>query len=183
VRVLGGDPGGLILIDRSIDGFFRSFSAFLLLVPLYVLIAIADHRVLAQSAGLEISEVPQLPTFVAAALVEVLDWIVFPLVMVPVARLLRLEPSYASFVTTRNWAKTFVDLAGGLPFVAVGFGLLTGPFGDILLIAGFAAQIFLRWRVAVAALPATASVRAAVVVLEVLILLLVNQLVLRLFGL
>ena len=93
------DPDAMAGFNLSIDGFWRSFYAAVLLLPPYAVLF-----------GLSYMELPPVerPAIGAYAGVKMLlylaGWASFPLVMIPVAKLLRLGDAYIPMIIACNWA-------------------------------------------------------------------------------
>ena len=79
------DARGLGYFNVTLDGFWRSFIGALVVLPLTVLTMMTEAR------GAEIDWLPELLRYAG-------DWLLFPLVMIPIARLLGLSQQYVPFV-------------------------------------------------------------------------------------
>jgi hypothetical protein len=108
VRLMKGDRSGLALLDRSRDGFWRSFLAALLLAPLYALylMMMYDGATTASS---------DLRVALAEALRYIIDWTLFPVVLLELVRLMDRSQRYIGSVVALNWAN--------VPFLIVAVAL------------------------------------------------------------
>ncbi len=114
------DPRGMQYFDISLEGFWRSFFALALVVPF------ALHSLVTNYPETEASTT--WVTFVVAAY-YIVDWISFPLLMIPVAQALRLSHTYIPFIIASNWttvvqSAVFFGLSlfaqtGALPLLAM----------------------------------------------------------------
>ena len=97
VRLMKGDLAGLALLDRSREGFWRSFRPAVLLAPLYAfyLMMIYDGATTSSS---------DLRVAVAEGLRYVIDWTLFPVVLLELSRLMGRAPRYIGTVVALNWA-------------------------------------------------------------------------------
>jgi hypothetical protein len=97
VRLMKGDLSGLTLLDRSREGFWRSFRPALLLAPVYALHVLARY-----------TEVTAAASNGKIALVETLrysiEWTLFPVVLLELSRLLGRTSRYIGAVVALNWA-------------------------------------------------------------------------------
>lgn len=107
VRLARFDEGGMASFDVSLDGFWRSFSAALLLAPFVAVL---------RAHGFPPTDSPLL----LVGLIEVTEyaasWAVFPVVMVFLARFLGLSARYVPFIVAWNWSMV-VQIAFLFPIV------------------------------------------------------------------
>jgi hypothetical protein len=129
------------LFDTSIDGFWKSFQAIVLVAPVYALSAIAD-----QQAYLAILEpgtsFDQAAYFTARTLTLALDWVTIPVLLALLAPALGIRGGYSAYIVVRNWATVFTSI----PFALISLLDLAGLFpGEAILFpAGIALAISLR---------------------------------------
>lgn len=114
-----GRPGGLALLDRTIEGFWRSFGVILLVLPINALTMFAVSRI-------DDTDQPVGSLFVDGLPILVLDWVAFPVLLAILARPLDVSQSYVSYVVARNWAAPLAAVMLMVPFVLEGAGW-TGP--------------------------------------------------------
>jgi hypothetical protein len=86
------DARGVGHFNITLDGFWRSFVGALLVLPLTVL------TMLAESGGTEIAWSTEAVRYAGG-------WMLFPIVMIPIARLLGLSQHYVGFVIAYNWTQ------------------------------------------------------------------------------
>lgn len=177
VLMLRRDPAAMAHFDVSVEGFWRSFAAPLLVTPVNLVavlpVALALERDATQMAVVRI-------------LTDLSAIVAFPLLMVPVARLLGLGGTYVPFIVANNFASlpiavvymmltavvAFAGAVGGLSGVAtvqfwIGLPLLALVLGYI-------------WQVARIALQAPAGTAAAITAIQYLLALVLEQLFERL---
>lgn len=91
------DRRGVDYFDKSLKGFWRSFFAAVLVLPLFIILI-----------ALRFGE-PGLTTnafrYVSIELISyVVSWVAFPLVILPFARQFDREDNYLGFIVAYNWA-------------------------------------------------------------------------------
>ncbi len=79
-RLFLGKPDAMRFFDASVDGFWRSFRAIILVAPLYALTALADRHDLLTDAN-PIDDFGNGPFWAAKALTLALDWVTLPILL------------------------------------------------------------------------------------------------------
>lgn len=164
------DRGAYRLFTQSEAGFWRSFSAILIIAPLY-LYATSVQTQLPGDATAEATPVA------AAILGLILQWIGWPLAMVPIARLAGLQQGYARYIIAYNWSSVLVIALLMPPLILLDIGIL-GPgtalfLSFILMIISF----YYRWYVAQTAFDTTGLMAAALVLADFVLSLAINRMV------
>jgi hypothetical protein len=170
-------PDAMGQFDISVDGFWRSFRAFWLVLPSYALVVLAQYCMTPPgsiSGG----------TFVLENAVSfALDWVTFPIILALAAARLGISGTYPAFIVARNWT----GVIGSLPFGLIALlnltGFTDGGFLSILWLASFA--LFLRYGFIVArqALRVPIVFATALVVADLLVSLAIQSGLNSLFGL
>lgn len=128
--VMLGRPQGLQKLDITLEGFWRSFGAFVLILPFAVLALISQERLAIEGAD-------ALPPPRGGLALEIgvlaIDWIAFPLLFAVVARPLGLGPGYVPFIVARNWASVVLGALMAVVHALFLVGILPGPFATLLL--------------------------------------------------
>lgn len=121
------------MFDRSSSAFFWSFFALVLAAPIQFI----GSEI--QAANLP-ADIPATTTgmLIAQLFTFLLDWLVFPLVMIPVCRQLGLGAHYASYITAFNWSKA-VLYAVTVPIYA---WLITDPENGLIMMIAFMVTIW-----------------------------------------
>ncbi len=142
-QVMKGDPDGMNDLDTSVEGFWRSFGALILIVPVIVLSLLADKQLEVDVKELAGSFLP-VPVLVFLILI---DWILFPALMALASRPLGLANQYVPFIVARNWASVLASalsipplllyLAGVLPVML----LILFSYAVLMLIGFFSYRI------------------------------------------
>jgi len=161
--------------DVSYEGFFRSFLAMAIAAPLYPLIVLGERGIVAAASQIEggarFLGIHGLS--LAYCLIEagsyVASWIVFPLVMVFISRLIGAGARYVPFVVAYNWG-TCIVLAVTAAMHALylaGIASLTVTAFLYYPVVGFALSY--RWWIARKGLEVPGFTAAGIVILDVLI--------------
>lgn len=97
------DRSGVKYFDQSLQGFWRSFFAAVLVLPLYMaLIALRfGEPGLTQNTFRYVS---------IELIAYVVSWVAFPLIMLPFARQFDREENYLGFIVAYNWASVLQSL-------------------------------------------------------------------------
>jgi hypothetical protein len=123
-RVFLDKPDASQFFDLSVEGFWRSFRAFGLMIPFYGLMAAAEYRALI-AANADVGESAFILT---KAVASGIDWILFPMLLALIAEPLGITRSYTSFVIARNWGSVLASV----PSVVVNLLYVLGIFDDDL---------------------------------------------------
>lgn len=120
-RLMRLDVGGMAFFNLSVAGFWRSFFAAVFVAPM-LLIEFEPRE-------------PDAPGLASELLRFVLGWILYPLIMVPIAQLLNRTANYAQFIIAAHWMTV---LQSAVLLIAYGFAqLLPGDFAAFLTLAVF----------------------------------------------
>ena len=165
------DASGLKYFDASLDGFWKSFFAAVLVAPAYVLIIVTDIAGAADAASAGVVRV-----FLVEALVYVILWTAFPLIMYHLAEQIDRSDQYKGFVVAQNWASV-IQMLILLPVVLLSAGaflpealLAALSFAVSLLVLGY------MWFITRCALNVSGAAAIGIVLLAVTIEYLVNGL-------
>ena len=175
VRLALRDTQALSMFDMTADGFYHSFAAMIVGLPLYIGFLSGWHDMvisLAAAAGhpLDAAELEfGARDFALSAIRYLLLWTVFPIAILFVLRFLNMTGRYSALVIAYNWSAIIVMLLFNVPLALFGLGV-TSPFATVaLLFTIFGFALYYRFFVAVAALQAGASTAMAVAVINVMI--------------
>ncbi len=154
------DRSGMRHFNLSVDGFWRSFFAAVLVAPGFALLV--AQKLGARTGPLDLGW---------AALVQIvayaLSWAAFPLAAVVLTQLLGLSRNYVRLIIALNWASVLqvgVFLAA-LVVELVMPGLLDGLI--VLLVTG--AILFYQWFVTRAALETTGGIALLLVLVDLIL--------------
>jgi hypothetical protein len=124
-RLLLGDQGAVVLFDVSVAGFWKSFFAAVLVLPIYL--------VMAATGAIEFDSSRSLPASVMIVLeFYVIAWVLWPLVIGHLLPVLDRGEKFTLYIVAYNWMSA---VGAGLFFTAI---LVTTL---LPISAGFAALI------------------------------------------
>ncbi|HVY21276.1 MAG TPA: hypothetical protein VHA70_14510 [Bauldia sp.] len=176
-KVFLSRPDAMRSFDTSLEGFWRSFQAILIVAPVYLLTELSDQMGLVTNGAAVAPE-----KFWATEILSlVLDWIALPALLAVIGGPLGIKRAYPAYIVVRNWA-TPLMLA---PFAAISLLSVLGVSEDILLIPSVAAVAYsLRFSYLVVRRTLTTHLDVAIgyVVLDVLVSLAVVRVVAKLTG-
>ncbi|NJO37419.1 MAG: hypothetical protein HC871_07075 [Rhizobiales bacterium] len=164
------DENGIGYFNISVEGFWRSFFAAVILAPFYMLSIGQDFMT------------PQGGFSFWAALVHFLtygaSWILFPLVAFFATDLLNLGHRFTALVVAVNWSSVLI-----FGLLAIGVGVVTlvqQALADLALVILTAGLIVYHWFVIKTALETTAAVAIAFVLFNFLLGAMLHQIADRL---
>lgn len=150
-------PPALSRFDLSVAGFWRSFGAALVSLPIYGLVLATSGRGLDGHA------------LTGALVIYGLNWVTFPIVMLAVSKLLGLSDNYVRYIIVYNWARVVIALVQApLPLLAASDVLSAGLFVVIATVVTATVLVY-QWRIARISLGAAWPAAVAVVVLDVVL--------------
>lgn len=157
-RLARRDPGGLACFDASPYGFWRSFWAAALVAPAFLLIDLL--------AGTLTTEA-DFRSLAIKAIGYVIDWTLFPVVMITIADSLGKWPLYTRYIVAYNWSAV-VQMAVLLPVAVLA---VSAPNHATMLLAQAVTIVLLVYRAYVAhvALAVNLGTAAGIVLLDVLL--------------
>lgn len=155
-----GDTRGLDLFDLSIEGFWRSFAAALLVAPAYLLLLAEQYATVGWPQH-------KLATVMAELVAYGCGWLSFPLAAIFLTRLLGLSARYVPLVVAVNWAATLQ--IGFYVAVVVLSLVLPQEVRTLLLFTATIAVLIYQWFVIRAALDTSGTIAFGLVVIDVLL--------------
>lgn len=158
-------PGAMRLFDVSVDGFWRSFAAVLLVVPSYAFAVLADRQTAAVTDPS--APVQGVAAFIGESVIGLgLDWIALPVILALLARPLGITSRYAAFIVARNWGAVL----GVIPFGVIGLmillGLVGGELASLLMFAALIVVLRYNYLIARRALDASLGFAIVIVILD-----------------
>lgn len=173
MRLARFDADAVRDFDRSFEGFFRSFFAALLCAPFYPILMFAERRYSAEmtaiESGAEFAGVSPVGTayYLYESAAYLGYWLTVPVAMIFLARLLRLEAHYVSYIVAYNWA-TCIVTAAKVPFSLIYLAGLVPP--DVFLATYYTLLLLTvayRWLIAQMALGAPPATIAGIILVDV----------------
>lgn len=170
-QLFRGRADGLALLDRTVEGFWRSFAAILLVLPVNAVTMLAVSRIddTDQTVGhLILDGLPVLVT----------DWVAFPVLLALAARPLGVTGTYVSYVVARNWAAPLAAALLMVPFLLEGAGWTSPPVTAFLSVISLGLVLRLHFVILRLALRTEIGPSAALVLADVI----VTLVIVALFG-
>lgn len=167
LRLARFDAAGLQYLDTSPEGFWKSFTAALWILPIYLPLTALNY-------GFE--RAPLSGHVVALEVLGyVIAWTAFPVVMLSVTRLFQRRQHFIRYIVAYNWASVWQIALYGAVSLLTEIGVLRGAVGDFIGLAAFGAILFYGWFVARAALDIPAPTAAGVVALDLTLALIIEK--------
>ena len=172
-RVAFIDPAALRYFNVTIEGFWHSFVAIpitlVLVLPQFVFDHAAALREGAETVSVELFTTVKVATFLAV-------WMVFPVAMIWISRLLRLTDRYVQFIIVWNWGNV-VGSAFMLPAAALhGFAFPTEGMAGTILLMFVLALLYYGVQVARAGLACGLGTAVGILIFEFVLHMLIDAL-------
>jgi hypothetical protein len=181
-RLFLNRPEAMLLFDLSIEGFWRSFQAIVLIAPIYALTVIADEQHLLNDSIAE-TGFSEAAFLFGRAVALLLDWVTFPILLALVARRLGIARSYPAYIVARNWSGVIASAPFGAIALLTLIGLVSNEFGALLSLVAIGVALRYNYVVARTALAAGFGFAVAIVAADFIVSLLIADGVERLFAL
>lgn len=181
-RLLKGDARGMTCFDTSIEGFFRSFWVFALLLVPYAISIAGDYKMQAVRAA-DPAQFPAGLFLVSEIAGYVLTWFAFPVVLALIARPLGIANRYVPYIVARNWTAPLGTAVYVVPVLLYLFDLVSTRALSGYLLFALLFNLYYSFVVTRIATGAPVAFSAGLVTLDVVLSLLVNALVDRIIGL
>jgi hypothetical protein len=165
------NPEGYRHFAQSEAGFWRSFSAIVIIAPLYLYATTVQVELPGEA------DPAASPSLAAAMVGLVLQWVGWPLAMVLIARVAGLQPGYARYIIAYNWSSVLVIALLMPPLILLDVGLVGAGFAVFLSFALMLVSLYYRWYVAQTAFETSGLVAAGLVFADLVLSLLINGLV------
>jgi hypothetical protein len=162
-RLAHFDQSGMYSFNLSIEGFWRSFFAMVLSFGFLIvrdLLSAPPEPVPEGEPLIELS-------LAAGTFAFVLDWVLYPVVMAVVTRLMGIDANYVPFIIAHNWSKFFGQTV--LAFAAMIATFLLGMGAPFLVLLLVGVYFVYMWFVTKTALLIPGSTAAALVILGFLL--------------
>ena len=159
------DIGGYDDFNQTEAGFWRSFSAVIIVAPLFLYAT--DLQIGMESA--EPGSDSPSSGLNAAFVSLVVQWAAWPLVMMVIARYAGLAGKYSRYIIAYNWSSILVMAVQIAPIYLFAQGGNLAEFGSLMFLAALALVIYYRWYIAFTALETTGSIASALVLADLVI--------------
>ncbi len=170
LQLLRRDRSGLNNFNMTEEGFWRSFLAMVLVLPMSVFAAVLFR---------ENAEVSSMALASRTSVNLVLQWAAFTALMLLFTRSFDLDHRYMRFITAYNWSSVIATGCMMVPVLLHSLGLLGVEASLVMVFFIFLAMLAYFWFVAREALETSGSIAAGIVLLDFLL----NVTIERIFGL
>jgi len=162
-----GDTSGMAFFNATEQGFWRSFTAAILIAPLFALLLTIRYHV--NEAGVSLLRFTAIET-----IAYVVSWVAFPLLLFHLTDILGIGYRFIRYIVAYNWASVLQNLLY-LPFaLLVEAHLVQGAgstfFGIILL----GLVLLYTWFVTRTALEVTNLLAAGLVMIDLVLSIFIN---------
>ena len=165
--IMRGRAEGLNRLDLSVEGFWRSFAAIVLIVP-FAVVGLISQRTFVEDG--EAAADPLTESGLGLESVALLgDWLTFPLVFAAMARPLGLAARYVPFIVARNWASVIITAMVSIVHAGHIVGLLPSELASLLLFLAVAIALRFSYVIARTTLGVPFTAAVPIVLLDLLI--------------
>lgn len=165
--IMRGRAEGLSRLDLSLDGFWRSFGAILLVAPFTVL-ALLSQAQLAATADVT-AEARATGVLGVEAVGVLVDWVAFPIVFALLARPLGLGDRYLAFIVARNWSAVLISAMAAFVYAPHLLGLFPSQLAPALFLMVLVVALRFAYVIARTALGVPWGVALPIVALDYLL--------------
>lgn len=175
-----GRREGLQRFDFSVDGFWRSFSAILYMLPFFAISVAVEHRL--RPEDVTIAGPTDAMFVVSRGLDLILDWVTMPVLLAVFAKRLGISRNYASYVVVRNWASVIMSAPQALIALLAGLGVVPIEFAAVVSLAIVGVMLRYHYQIVGATLGGSVGFRVALVAADLALSLVLSGIFSRLFG-
>jgi hypothetical protein len=161
-RLFRFDRTGLLALDRSIEGFWRSFFCAALVAPLY-----AAMIWLRMDATAPASPLPRI--LAVHTIAYVVNWVAFPLAMFHLSQILERPQNYVGYIVAYNWCWAPQVVLMLIIAVFRGLGLFPPMFQEGLDLGAMLYGWAVLWFLAHTVLGVSRGTAVLIVVIDLLI--------------
>ena len=157
------DRTGMTWFEATPEGFWRSFFAFVIVAPGYVVLKLVEHS---SDAALAAS-VPRI--MVVDVIAYVVQIVAYPLAMVFLCRRFRKSDRYIGFIVALNWS-VVLQMALLVPTRLFAASQATAMgFGDTLALTAVFAVLFYQWFITRTALEVPGMIALGAVLVDLVV--------------
>lgn len=157
-------PDAFRWFDASLAGFWRSFTAAVLVAPLYLIAQVIEGPATAAP----------LRAFLLGVIAYVIAWVAYPLAMVSVLRMIDRERWYFRYMVAYNWFQVPKELLFFLLSLLYLMGGLPREGMQFLALLAVAGVLFYFWYIAKTALDTDGYTAAGLVLIDLTLSLIVS---------
>lgn len=169
-RLARFDPSGLNYFNISLNGFWNSFFAAVIVAPLFGLLILLQY----QNVPIDPPPTPIRFGF-AHGIGYVISWTIFPVLMISLARFIKRDVYYVRFIIAYNWAAVLQN-AFYMPLaIAAQLGMLSAEAGTFLGLIVLTAVLFYVWFVTRVTLAVSPGMAVAIVFFDLVVSIIVTS--------
>ena len=162
-----GDTSGMAFFNATEQGFWRSFTAAILIAPLFALLLTIRYHV--NEAGVSLLRFTAIET-----IAYVVSWVAFPLLLFHLTDILGIGHRFIRYIVAYNWASVLQNLLY-LPFaLLVEAHLVQGAGSTFFGIILFGLVLLYTWFVTRTALEVTNLLAAGLVMIDLVLSIFIN---------
>jgi len=159
--------------DLTTEGFYRSFAAMLIVLPLNVLTDVMDNQLTLTKGAREGKPAVEGAYGVADALFSTVElsiqWLLFPVAMIFLLRYLGLGQRYATLIIAHNWSTVVIWLLHLPTFLLYTAGIISSSLAFDLGLITFGFTLYYRFYIVQTALGATWLLAAGIAMIDLLL--------------
>jgi len=160
LRLARFDAGGTAYFNATVEGFWRSFFAAVLVLPLFAALVISRYP---PQANLDVEP---LRFLLVEGVTYVIAWVAYPVVMISLTRALGCWERFVPYIVAYNWCAVWQNLVLVPIALLANAGVLPGDVATILYLTALGYVLVYTWFVARAALELPPFTCAALVILD-----------------
>ncbi len=162
-----GDTSGMAFFNATEQGFWRSFTAAILIAPLFALLLTIRYHV--NEAGVSLLRFTAIET-----IAYVVSWVAFPLLLFHLTDILGIGHRFIRYIVAYNWASVLQNLLY-LPFaLLVEAHLVQGAGSTFFGILLLGLVLLYTWFVTRTALEVTNLLAAGLVMIDLVLSIFIN---------
>lgn len=139
------DPSGLQYFNATVQGFWRSFLAALIVAPGYAILIALELGQSPDAASLDWGHIALVQT-----IAYVISWTAFPVALHYLTALIDRHEEYVGYIVAYNWAAV-IQMGVLLPAAALQ-AMIPGDVGGLIMLPVVIATAFYQWFIARTAL-------------------------------
>lgn len=164
-RLWRGDSAAFLVFDRSLAGFWRSYTAAVIGAPIHALLLLLSRE---EATG----ALASAHDAAIEAIAYMLTWVAYPLMMTQIVRRLDRDDRFFDYMVPYNWAAlgqlALFTAAAGIRTVLPDF------LGSVLMLVAIAAVLHLQWFIAREGLAVSGRVAFLLVLADISLSLLIG---------
>jgi hypothetical protein len=159
--------------DLTADGFYRSFAAMFIVLPLNIVIDFIANQIaiaeLARQGRPLIDQAYGMGDAVFSIVALSLQWLLFPVAMIFLLRYLGLAQRYAALVIAHNWATVVIWCFYLPPFLLYAAGIISASQTNDLYLIVLGFTLYYRFYIAQTALGTSWLLAAGIAMIDFLL--------------